>query len=45
MMTMKKKKNDNVVVRIVQIVVNKQFQVQIFIIIDKKSSSRRFVQK
>jgi hypothetical protein len=37
-------KND-VDVRVVQIVVNKQFQVQIFVIIDKRSSSRFFVKK
>ncbi len=46
----KKKKEENddvddVVVRIVQIAVNKQLQVQIFVIIDKKSSFRRFVKK
>jgi actin-related protein len=38
-------KNDDVDVRIVQIVVNKQFEVQIFVIIDKRSFSRRFVKK
>jgi hypothetical protein len=36
-------KNDDVDVRIVQIVVNKQFEVQIFVIIDKQSF--RFVKK
>jgi hypothetical protein len=38
-------KNDNVDVRIVQIAFNKQFQIQILVIIDKKSSFRRFVKK
>jgi hypothetical protein len=36
-------RNDDVDVRIVQIVVNKQFEIQIFVIIDKRSS--RFVKK
>ncbi len=36
-------KNDNVDVRIVQIAVNKQFEVQIFVIIDKRSF--RFIKK
>jgi hypothetical protein len=36
-------KNDDVDVRAVQIVVNKQFEIQIFVIIDKRSS--RFVKK
>jgi hypothetical protein len=36
-------KNDDVDVRIVQIVVNKQFEIQISIIIDKRSS--RFIKK
>ncbi len=38
-------KNDDVDVRVVQIAVNKQFEVQISVIIDKRSSSRRFVKK
>ncbi len=37
------KENDDVDVRIVQTVVNKQFEVQIFVIIDKRSS--RFIKK
>ncbi len=38
-------RNDDVDVWIVQIVVNKQLQIQIFVIIDKRSSFRRFVKK
>ncbi len=38
-------RNHNVNVWIVQIVVNKQLQVQIFVIINEKSSFRRFVKK
>jgi hypothetical protein len=38
-------KNDDVDVRIVQIVVNKQLEIQIFVIIDKRSSFRRFIKK
>jgi hypothetical protein len=36
-------RNDDIDVRIVQIAVNKQFEIQIFVIIDKRSS--RFVKK
>ncbi len=38
-------KNDDVDIRVVQIVVNKQLEIQIFVIIDKRSSFRRFVKK
>ncbi len=38
-------KNDNVDVWIVQIVVSKQLEIQIFVIINKRSFSRRFVKK
>jgi hypothetical protein len=38
-------RDDDVDVRIVQIAVSKQLQVQIFVIIDKRSSSRRLIKK
>ncbi len=38
-------KNDDVDIRVVQIAVNKQLEIQIFVIIDKWSSSDRLVKK